>query len=198
MSNFRLSLITLLAVSLAACVTISDKDSRSWLDTRTAAAITAQIEPIVLSREDFPAGVNVRDYVEIGAFDVNRPGARKQYLSFTLWSTIDRSVSQWSSTAVDYSSVTLWADDQPIQLKLSAASHTDLGISTPVFTRPSPTAHQMYYEVTLAQLSALAQAQRWTLAPGGMVEEDQKFSRWRGSTGSLSRFITIINRNVGH
>lgn len=198
MSNFRLSLITLLAVSLAACVTISDKDSRSWLDTRTAAAITAQIEPIVLSREDFPAGVNVRDYVEIGAFEVNRSGARKQYLAFTLWSTIDRSVSQWSRTAVDYSSVTLWADDQPIQLKLSAASHTDLGISTPVFTRPSPAAHQMYYEVTLVQLSALAQAQRWTLAPGGMAEGDQKFSRWRGSTGSLSRFITIINRNAGH
>ena len=198
MSKYRLSFIGLLAVGLSACATVYDNDSRSWLDTRTAAAITAQIEPIVLSREDFPAGVNVRDYVEIGAFEVNKSGARRHYLAFTLWSTIDRSASQWSRTAAEYSSVTLWADDQPIQLRLSSGSHDDIGVSTSVFSRPSPSAREMYYEVTLAQLRALAQAQRWTLAPGGMVEGEQQFTRWRGSTESLSQFISIVNRNSGH
>jgi hypothetical protein len=182
----------LLAVGLTACVTGSGEAPRTWIDARTAVSITAQTAPLVLSREDFPAGVNVRDYVELGAFEVNRSGLRKRYLAFTLWSTIDRSTAQWIKIDADFASVTLWADDQPLQLKRSSNNYEGVDISKAIFSLPAPNAREMYYEVTLAQLVTLARAQRWTLSPGRIADGEQLFTRWRGSTASLSRFMSSL------
>jgi hypothetical protein len=184
--------LCLLVGGLAACVTGSSSHVRSWVDAGTAVTITAQIEPMVLSREDFPAGVNVRDYVEVGAFEINRSGDHKHYLAFTLWSTIDRSPVQWLKIDGDFSTVTLWADDRPLLLKRTANNYAGINISTAVFGFPSPNAREMYYEVSLAQLDALARARRWTMSFGGLVDGEQLFTLWRGSAASLSQFIVAI------
>lgn len=69
--------VTVLMGGLAGCTAGGAGVARSWIDSQTAVAVTAQTRPIVLSREDFPAGVNVRDYAELGAFEVNRSGRSK-------------------------------------------------------------------------------------------------------------------------
>lgn len=193
-SSRRLSSLAglILGLCLAGCQTTPKDAPRSWVDSGTAVAITAQAGSLVLSREDFPAGVNVRDYVELGAFEINRSGARTRYLAFTLWSTIDRSAEQWARTEADFASVTLWADDQPLLLKRSATTQQGISVSTSVFTLPAPNARQMYYTVTLQQLRTLATARSWTLSPVGMAEGERMFAMWRGDTLGLNGFIAAV------
>lgn len=166
--------------------------TRSWIDSRTAVTVTAQARPIVLSREDFPAGVNVRDYAELGAFEINRSGARKRYLALVLWSTVDRKPAEQAQIEAAFDSMTLWADDRPILLKRSSASHESLLVSNAVLDLPSPAASETYYEISTVQLTALANAQRLTLSPSGMTEGERAYTLWRGTLTDLSRFIAEL------
>ncbi len=155
-------------------------------------AVTAQAQPLVLSREDFPAGVNVRDYAELGAFEVNRSGTRKRYMAVVLWSTVDRTPAEQTQLQAAFSSITLWADDQPLALQRSATMHDAILVSTPVLRWPSPAASEAYYEVSTAQLAALAAAKRWTLSPGTMAEGERSYTLWRGEPAELSRFLANL------
>jgi hypothetical protein len=179
-------------VALAGCTVGGGGTTRSWIDSKTAVAVTAQRQPIVLSREDFPAGVNVRDYAELGAFEVNRSGARKRYIALVLWSTVDRKPAEQAQLEAAFASMTLWADDRPILLKRSATSHDSLLVSAAVLDLPSPAATEAYYEISALQLAALTGAQHLTLSPSGMTEGERAYTLWRGKLTDLSRFVAEL------
>jgi len=192
-SRFRAFMITIgmscMTVMLGGCFSASSTASRAWVDDGTAVAVMAQGGNVTLSREDFPAGVNVRDYAELGAFEVNRSGMRTLYLSLTVWSTIDRTAMQWQSIEDSLAEVTLWANDQPLRLKRTALQSREVGLSKAAFGRPSPTARQMYFAVTRAQLEALAHAAQWRLLPVKLAAGEQGYSPWSGGTDGMQQFL---------
>lgn len=186
---------TWVLAGLMACVARPGDTVRTWIDPRTAVAVTAQARSMVLSREDFPAGVNVRDYAELGAFEINRSGARKRYIAVVLWSTVARTPTELAQLQADFSSITLWADDQPLTLKRSATTHEAMLVSTPVLSLPSPAASEIYFEVSAAQLAALAAARRLSLSPGTMAEGERSYTLWRGEMEELRRFLANLPKS---
>ena len=184
-----------LLTALMACTAWPGGAVRTWVDARTAVAVTAQARPLVLSREDFPAGVNVRDYAELGVVEVNRSGTRKRYLAVVLWSTVARTPAELAKLQAAFSSITLWADDQPIALQRSATTHEAILLSTPVLNLPSPAASEAYYEVTAAQLATLAATRRLSLRPGAMVEGESAYTVWRGDPSELKFFLANLVGN---
>lgn len=165
--------------------------ARQWLDSGTAVTITAHDEPVVFAREDFPSGVNVRDYAEMGLFDVNRSGEHRRYLLLVLWSTADRSSGQLAAQDEAFANITLWLDDQPIPLARVAIDARAVQISAPVFRLPSPNARTAYYLLDRAQLKALSAARQMSLTPGG-AQGDRPYTLWRGSLSSLQAFTTQL------
>lgn len=166
--------------------------TRQWLDSQTAVTITAQPEPVVLAREDFPAGVNVRDYAELGLFDVNRSGEHRRYVSLVLWSTVDRNVQELAAQDEAFSNVTLWANDQPLALKRTALDAQNLLVSTSVFRLPSPNARAAYYEISKSQLAALAAADHLWLTPAATAQGDNPYKLWRGVLSSIRTFVAAL------
>ncbi len=183
--------LLLVALLLSGCA--SAPVTRNWVDDHTAVAVAAQARPVVLSREDFPAGVNVRDYAELGVFEVNRSGRRQHYLGILLWSTVDRKPEQLAQLQSVFASITLWADDQPLVLRRVADMHDGVQVSTPVFDWPSPVVREAYYELNSAQLAALAAAHTLSLSPAVMLEGEQAYTWWRGSMADLQQFIASLS-----
>jgi hypothetical protein len=184
-----------LLTGLMACTAGPGGAVRTWVDAKTAVAVTAQARPLVLSREDFPAGVNVRDYAELGAVEVNRSGTRKRYLAVVMWSTVARTPAELEQLQDAFSSITLWADDRPIALQRSATTHEAILVSTPILKLPSPAASEAYYEVTATQLATLAATKRLSLRPGTVVEGESAYTLWRGDLSELSRFLANLVSN---
>lgn len=187
--RFFHSLLLTLALTTAACT--ATPSVRSWVDDRTAVAVTAQNKPLVFAREDFPAGVNVRDYAEVGAFEVNRSGQRQLYLSLIIWSTLNRSAEQQAQTDAAFAGMTIWADDQLIQLK-RAAQRDVPSMSNAVFNLPITNAHESYYAITAAQLRALAAAQKLSLSPATQAAGEQSYRLWTDARASLGAFVQSL------
>ena len=165
---------------LAGC---STSTQRGWIDEQTAVSVIAQGATLVLARESFTAGVNVRDYAELGLLEINRSGSRQPYLAIVCWSTINRTPDEMRQQAERLRQVTLWLDDQPLLLTSSEAA-----LSTPAFALPSPTARELYYALTRDQLVALAAAQQLHLRPADSVPGEQAYVLWRGTTKTLNKF----------
>jgi len=190
-----LGILTALTLALALALTsgCTAPAARQWLDRQTAATITAQTEPVVLSREDFPAGVNVRDYVELGLFDVNRAGTHRSYVALVLWSTVDRDAQQLSAQDAAFATITLWADDQPLTLRQVGMDVQQSLVSDSVLPLPSPNARTAYYEITKSQLAALAAAGRVSLSPANEAAGERPYTLWRGKLSSIAQFIAALS-----
>lgn len=181
-----------LLLLLAGCAT-HGYQVRSWLDSETAVTVTAQKIPLVLSREEFAAGVNVRDYAELGCFEVNRSGQRKLYIGMVLWSTVNRSAAQLAESDVRFARVTVQADDRPIALQRIAQNRRAIGVSTPVFELPAPGTREAYYELTPEQFAALSSARTLNLLLDTDAADVEMYKLWRGDTKELRNFRTALN-----
>ncbi|HEX2586150.1 MAG TPA: hypothetical protein VHL14_13555, partial [Steroidobacteraceae bacterium] len=76
---------------LASACSTTRSGVRSWVDEKTAVTVTAQQRAMVFYRDDFQSGVNIYDFADLGAFEINQSGKRSQYLCLLLWSTVARS-----------------------------------------------------------------------------------------------------------
>lgn len=174
---------------IAACGTASGV--RSWLDERSAVTVTAQRKPFIFSREDFPAAVNLRDYAQLGAFEVNRSGERKLYLSLVLWSTMNRSAEQLAQTDAAFATMSIRANDQLIVLQRIAAFRDTPSLGSPAFDLPIAAAHESYYAVTAAQLQAIAEAR--TLSIGPAAQGEQPYRLWSDEGRGLAMFLAALH-----
>lgn len=65
-----------LGLALSACASNAQLTARAWLDERTGVTVTAQEPPAIFAREEQMRAMNVRDYAEVGAIEINRMGTR--------------------------------------------------------------------------------------------------------------------------
>lgn len=179
----------ILLLWLGAC---SSNAPRQWLDSVSGATITAQSRPLVLAHDDFPSGVNVRDYAELGLFDINNAGDHQPYLALTWWSTVDRDAAALAQQAEAFTTITLWANDQPLVLSRLTPQDAIGMQKLVVFPLPSPNARVGYYRLNAAQLQALRHAHQLGLSPSGLKPGERGFVLWRGDLAQWQTFIAQL------
>lgn len=126
------------------------------LDELTGVTITHSRTPLVLSPDSLYRRNQDKDYVEIGAIEVNRMGKLKYFL----WLGIsDLELLQRSELRpTEYKSIVLLLDDQPLRLELAGWTQAAIGAGEPIYKKFYQSSVDAYYPVTLAQIQQLARA----------------------------------------
>jgi len=184
-----------LSILLMGCA-IAGSPVRSYVDERTAVSVTAQKHAMVFYHEDFQAGVNIYDFADLGAFEVNQSGKRHQYLCLILWSTLARTPEHQSRIEDAFVNLVVWADDQPITFKRVTQNREMLLLGDEVFKRSTASVREGYYAVTAAQLSTLAAAKQLKIEPADQAQGETPYRPWRNERNSLAAFAEEISNTA--
>jgi hypothetical protein len=182
-----------LASALAACTLASSRSARSWLDERTAATVTAQEPTAVFAHEEQMRASNARDYVQVGAVEVNQAGSRRYYLVLLSWSTIDRAAQERAAIDGELARSTLWADDRPIPLQRLPSGRSAAGVAAPPYAAPAPAAVESWYPITLSEIQALGRARTMSLSAQGGATVRQ-YQLWQGKQHGFAAFVQQVTR----
>ena len=186
--RLRLGLVAALPLLMSACAIGPVGAPHTWLDERTAATVTAQEPGVVFAHEDQVRAINVRDYVQVGAAEVNRAGSRAYYLVLISWSTIDRSAAERAALDSELARSTLWADDRPIELRRIPDGRVAAGVSGAPYVAPAPAAIESWYPITLNEIQSLARARTLSLtAQAG--EKPRSYLPWQADSGGFAGFL---------
>ncbi|MES1195448.1 MAG: hypothetical protein ABUL58_00690 [Steroidobacter sp.] len=188
-ASFLIVVMGVLAM-LGACST--GPAVRSWVDERTAVSVTAQKRSWVFYRDDFQAGVNIYDFADLGAVEINQAGKRHQYLCLLVWSTITRPILTQAKVEENFSALTVWADDQPLTFKRITENHEMLQLGDVPFKRSAVSAGESYYEVSLSQLQTMAGAKTLRIAPANLPPREAPYNTWRDEHASLAAFVNEV------
>lgn len=184
----NIAVVMIVALIAGGCAS-TGSSVRSWIDEQTAVTVTAQKKAMVFYREDFQAGVNIYDYANLGAFDVNRAGTHRRYLCLALWSTLARTPEQQVKLETAFANLAVWADDQLLTFRRVTQNREMLNIVQPVFKPPSTTVQENYYEVSTGQLSILALAHELRIASSDQSQGEIMYHPWRNERNSLNAFV---------
>lgn len=144
------------------------------LDEQTAVTYTYSRTPLILSPDTPLDATNTRDYVQIGAIEVNRMG----YLTYYLWLGISDTEQLAESAArhEGFESIVLVFGDQQLPLDVLGWNVEAIGVSEPVYKKLFSTSVDAYYEVTLEQIELLAATDRVKLQTTGSTPKE--FVSW--------------------
>lgn len=144
------------------------------LDERTAVTYTYSRTPLILSPETPLDATNTRDYVQIGAIEVNRMG----YLKYYLWLGISDAEHLTESVASHegFQSILVVVGDQEVPLDVLGWKAEAIGVSEPVYKKLFSTSVDAYYEVKLEQIELLAESDRVKLYTTGPAPRE--FVSW--------------------
>jgi len=165
---------------------------RNWVDENTAVSVTAQQRVMTFYRDDIQSGVNINEFADLGAFEVNQSGKRHQYLYLQLWSTAGRSAEIQAKLEDDFSTLVIWADDQAVTLQRFTQNHEVVHLGDLAFKRSSADAHEGYYEITLPQLATLVAAKTLRIATPNQIADDAPYRAWHDEHPSLAAFLNEV------
>ncbi len=143
-------------VILSACATEQPAVVEN-LDELTAVTITHARTPIILSPETPLDNEAVRDYAQIGAIEINRMGSLRYFLWLGI-SEVDQ-IESADERPQGYESITLSLDSRKIPLDLVGWTHNAIGTSEPIYKKLFRTSVDAYYEVDLAQIQLMNDAE---------------------------------------
>jgi hypothetical protein len=176
------------ALLLGSCAT-EDARVAEYLDPQTAVTIRAVAAPFIYARDVPELAANVRDYLSLGAVEVNNMGTRKHYLAVVSWSTIDR--RRVGAPASLPEGIELMLAARPRVLALASHEARSLGIGAPLFRPPSGYLGESWYKITPADLRAFVAAPPESIdlaAPGGRLS----YALWRRADAAFEDFVRDI------
>lgn len=163
------------------------------LDPLTGATIGRAEVPLRFYEEQSGRAAYARNYVYLGPLWVNKSGDYRYYLWLGIWSTHVESVDN-ARRRDAFESVTIIADGEPLSLDVGGWTHSVIGASRDVYTRPVASALDAYYPVTLDQIRLLAEATDIRIRSAGVT--GGSFERWdgdRGANDALREFVRRAN-----
>jgi len=168
----KLISITVLA-ALSACATEQSAVVEK-LDELTAVTYTFSRTPIILSPDTPLDRENTRDYVQIGAIEVNRMGTLQYYL----WLGISEMNYEATTNKQPkgFESIVLDVGGEKIPLDVLGWTENAIGISEPVYKKLFSTSLDAYYQVTLEQIEILNEVDGIKLLTTG--SEPREFVSW--------------------
>lgn len=127
---------------------------QEFTDTRTALTIIGAAEPLVVSHEEPSLAVNARDYLSLGAIEVNRMGDYEHYLVVVAWSTIDRGrIRGMSSQPMVPDQLQLRLDGRTF--KLAAGTEPAPVRDRELYPTPSAASARRYFRVDATTMRAI-------------------------------------------
>lgn len=175
---------------LSGCAT--QPSVKSWLDSVSMATITAQTEPMVLTRLEKRRTANGRDYAQLTAIEVNRMGDRKLYLVAVLWSNAQLTGKQWQNFEDSFAQVEVRLDERSMTLSRMPEDVSTLGIGQTPLPLPIPGTRQIYYFIDRAELHAMAESNSIDLTALGRGEAPVPFEEREDGRRSLNDFLSQL------
>jgi hypothetical protein len=177
------------ALLLGGCTT-EGKRVNEYLDPQTAVTIRAAAAPFIYARDVPELAANVRDYLSLGAVEVNNMGARRHYLAVVSWSTIDRRRADGSPAPLP-ERIELTLAGKTRVLSLASHEPRSLGIGEPLFRPPSGYLGESWYAIMPADLRSFA------AAPPDSIDLAAEGARasyvlWRRADADLEDFVRDI------
>ncbi|MET0533078.1 MAG: hypothetical protein ABW171_02545 [Steroidobacter sp.] len=188
--KYALLLLSLTFLGCASAPTV-----KSWLDPVSSATITAQMEPLILARDDQTLPMNERQFAQLAAVEVNRMGDRKLYLVAILWSNADRGRAEREIFEDAFARVEMRMGDRSVSLERHAGEIGELGVGQSPLPLPIPGSQQIYFPIERADLNALARSNRVQLIAQGRPESPQRYEEWQDGRRSLSDFLGQLPGN---
>lgn len=161
------------------------------LDELTAVTITYSRAPIVMSIDRPFDPRDKRDYVEIGAIEVNRMGT----LQYFLWLGISEMTDPESADTrpKGFESIVFIAGGEEFQLDVLGWTHEAIGTSQRVYKKLFSTTVDAYYEVTLDQIQLLTEANGMEFrTSGSMPKEFVLWYRPITAKNDLAEFLRTV------
>jgi hypothetical protein len=181
------------ALLLGGCATEPARVSE-YLDPQTAMTVRAVAAPFIYAREVPELAANVRDYLSLGAVEVNNMGTRRHYLAAVSWSTIDRRGAAGAPAPLP-ERIELSLAGTTRVLALAGHESGSLGIGTPLFRPASGYLGESWYLVTPADLRAFAASPPETVDVA-VASGSASYSLWRREDAALREFIADIPDTV--
>jgi hypothetical protein len=175
---------------LTGCV--AQPSVKSWLDPVSMATITAQNEPMVLTRLEKRRTANGRDYAQLTAIEVNRMGDRKLYLVAVLWSNAQLTTKQWENFEASFREIEVRLDEQELTLTRLPEDVSALGIGQTPLPLPIPGTRQIYYTIDRTELRTMVASNQIKLTARGVSSTPQPFEEREDGRSSLSDFLSQL------
>jgi len=153
------------AALLAACGS-SAPMIKDRMDPLTGATVTRATVPLVLYKENSAQAAYARDFVYVGPLRVNRMGTYSHFLWLGIWSSINN--ADISAERDGFDSIVIFADGEPLQLELQGWTLASIGVSEQVYNKPTASAADAYFAVTLDQIRVIAEARDIRLQGTGL------------------------------
>lgn len=145
----------LLVLVLASCGSTGTLVSGE-IDPVTGVTVTRSKTPLVLYRDNSSRAAHARDFAYVGPLAVNRMGDYRYFLWLGIWSSLDDQAM--SSQRDGFESIVVFADGEPMSLELAGWTLSAIGVSQPIYNKPTATAADAYYSVTMDQIRLIAEA----------------------------------------
>jgi len=162
-------------------------------DDETGVTISFSQPPLVFSRDTPGYGAYSRNFVQMGAIEVNRSGTLHYYLWLGVWNTVQ------SSSAVEYrngfESVVVFADGEPLLLDVRGWTPESIGVSNSVYSKPVASSVDGYFPVSLDQVRLIAGAQDIRLE--AVSSSLKKFELWDEQEAGRKGLSVFVDR-VSH
>ena len=136
------------ALLLGGCAT-DGSDVREHIDPQTGVTIRTMASPFVYLRDVQESANDVRDYISVGAVEVNKMGTRRHYLAVVPWGPPDHKRAE---------RIALTLGGQSRELTLATGEPRSLGVDEPPFRPAWGYIGEIWYVVTPADLRAFAAA----------------------------------------
>lgn len=175
---------------LSACAT-GQQPAGEKLDGLTSVTITYSRTPIIMSPDTPYDRETKRDYVQVGAIEVNRMGARQYYLWLGI-SDMEHMASA-DKRPKGFEAIVLIVDGEKLRLNVRGWTPEAIGASEPVYNKIFTNSDDAYYQVTLDNIQFLARADDLKLRTTGSAPKE--FIPWYEQTtakNDLAEFLRTV------
>lgn len=162
-------------------------------DEGTSVNVSYSQPPLVLSRETPGYGAYARNFIQLGAIEVNRSGNYLYFLWLGIWNTDQ--VGGAAEHRDGFESIVLFVDGEPLLLDNAGWTQAALGVSAAPYAKPVASSVDAYYRVTPDQLRRLSNATDIGLQSNGVVP--RRFELWdeqRVARRNLAAFVERVTQ----
>ncbi len=134
---------------------------------------------------------DLRDYVEIGAIEVNHMGMLRHFLWLGISEVIDE--ERVDARPEGFESIVFIAGEETFQLDVFSWTHEAIGTSERIYKKLFSGSADAYYEITLDQIRLLANADGMKVRTSGSAPKEYVvWSRPATAKEDLSEFLKTV------
>jgi len=188
-SHLFLSISTAILLAVTGCAGAPPVIEK--LDDRTSVYITHPRTPLIMSPDAHYSDAATREYVQIGAIEVNRMGSLQYFLWLGIWDY--EHVNSENEYPAGFETVEFLVDGAELSLELLSWSHEDIGTSERTYKKIFDEDVDAYYRVTLEQLRTLSDATDLRLRTSSDIPKE--FIPWYNqekADSDLAEFVTTV------